>query len=94
MTFEERLNAVHMMHDVMLSMNNEEAYMAWIYIMPDEPSEYDFADFADEDAFKELDDIFDRIYNRYIGDGLFRPSDEGLEYLKSRGYSLENVDIF
>lgn len=94
MTFDERLNAVQMMHEVMRSMNNENAYMDWIWTMPDEPSEYDFADFAEESEFKELEDTFDRIYNRYIDDGLFEPSDEELEFLTSRGCSLENVDIF
>lgn len=94
MTFDERLRAVHLMHETMLSMNNENAYMAWIWVMPDEPSEYDFADFADESEYAELADTFDRIYNRYIDDGLYKPSDEVLPFLKEMGYSTNGIDIF
>lgn len=94
MTFDDRLRAVHLMHEVMLSMNNENAYMAWIWVMPDEPTEYDFADFAEESEFEELEDTFDRIYNRFINDGLFEPTDEELSFLAERGYDTENIDIF
>lgn len=95
MTFEERLDAVRMMHETMLSMNNEGAYMAWIWVMPDAPSEDDFEYFAEsEDAFADLEGTFNRLYHGYIEDGLFEPSDEVLAFLKGRGYQLEDVDIF
>ena len=94
MTFDERLNKVRLMHETMLSMNDENAYMAWIWVMPDEPSEYDFTDFADEAEFAELEDTFDRMFNRYIDGGLYMPSDEVIPFLKECGYNTDEIDIF
>ena len=94
MTREDRLNAVRLMHGVMTSMNNEDAYMAWIWVMPDEPSEDDFEYFADEIEFDELKQTFDRLFNRYKKDGLFEPTDEELSFLFKQGYSTHDIDIF
>ena len=94
MTREDRLNAVRMMHAVMTSMNNENAYMAWIWVMPDEPSEEDFEYFADEIEFDELKQTFDRLFGKYKKDGLFEPSDEELSFLSEQGYLTDDIDIF
>ena len=40
--YEIRLNNVKLMHNSMIDMNNENAYMAWIWEMPDCPIEEDF----------------------------------------------------
>lgn len=51
----KRIALLKRMHDVMLNISNEDYYMAWIYIMPDEPTEEDFIDIAeDEDMFNEV----------------------------------------
>ena len=34
---EDRFEFVRLMHDTMCDMNNEDAYFAWIWIMPDCP---------------------------------------------------------
>lgn len=82
-----RLNNVKMMHEVIKSMNNENAYGSWIYTMPDCPDESDFKWFAeDKDEYKDLIDTFNRIYNRYKKDGLYKPSEEILDFLNYSGY--------
>lgn len=41
-SIQNKLDMVRAMHNIILRMNNEEAYMLWIHQMPDEPSEDDF----------------------------------------------------
>lgn len=92
-SFKARLNNVKMMHEVMKSMNNENAYGSWIYTMPDCPDESDFEWFAeDKDEYKDLVDTFNRIYNRYKKDGLYKPSEEVLDFLRYSGYG--DVEVF
>ena len=63
---DSKLTDVKMMHQIMLSMNNEDAYMSWIYTMPDQPTEEDFEYFADDDdEYNDLRETFDRIFKRY-----------------------------
>lgn len=94
MVFEDRLSEVELMHETMLSMNNEDAYMAWIWVMPDSPTRDDFKDFADSKKdFAELQETFSRIYARYKDDGLYKPSDEVLGFLDSEKM-LDGVTIF
>jgi len=89
---EKRFDAIKTMHNVMLSMNNENAYGAWIYTVPDEPSEWDFEDIAsDEEFFDECVELFDRLYKRYADDGLFRPGQSDLEFLTAHGYKYTVV---
>lgn len=90
--YEIRLNNIKLMHNTMIDMNNENAYFAWIYIMPDEPMEDDFEWFAeDEERYIELYTSFMRIFNRYIGDGLFNPSNEVVDFAHK---FKEEFDIF
>lgn len=72
--YEEKLQLVKAMHAIVLSMNNESAYMAWIYEMPDEPSEEDFQYFAEpenQSSFDDLTNLFIRLSKKYMSDGLY-----------------------
>lgn len=83
---------VKLMHETMLSMNNEDAYMCWIWIMPDCPYDDDFEWFANNE--KEYEDLvckFTSILDRYLEDGLFKPSKEVVEFLHSQNRTF---DIF
>ena len=61
--YEIRLKNVKLMHNTMIDMNNENAYMAWIWEMPDCPMEEDFEWFAeDEDRYMELYIYFVKFY--------------------------------
>lgn len=88
--YKIRLNNVKLMHETMMSMNNEGAYMAWIYEMPDCPNEDDFEWFAeDEDRYIELYLYFMKLFERYSKDGIYRPSDSVVNFVKGFGIEIE-----
>lgn len=58
-TLTARIAQLKAMHELMLNSNDEEIYMSWIYLMPDEPSEEDFKDIAlDKEDYNECFDLF------------------------------------
>lgn len=61
---ECKVRQLKAMHDLMCEANDEEIYMAWIYTVPDEPSEQDFIEIAsDEKEYNEVFDLFLRLIN-------------------------------
>ena len=79
---EDRFEFVRLMHDTMCDMNNEDAYFAWIWIMPDCPTREDLEWFAeDEKEFEELKQTFIKLLERYAKDGLYRPSDDVIDFV-------------
>ena len=64
-----RVDIVRKMHEKMLNTNDERAYYSWIYLMPDEPSQEDFLDFAtDKEMFLELVEKYmklEKIYGEF-----------------------------
>lgn len=71
---KDRLNTIVSMHIMVCNMNDESAYMEWIYLVPDEASEWDFIDFAqDEESFNEAANLFKKLWKDYAEDkgGLF-----------------------
>ena len=55
------------MHNTMMHMNHEDAYMHWITLgVPDCPDESDFDDIASSQAdFDEICEFFCKLYNHY-----------------------------
>ena len=95
MTYQERLRNTKLMHETMLCMNNEDAYMVWIYTMPDCPQEDDFEWFAeDEYQFNDLYATFFRILNRYLKDGLYHPTEEVIDFVISHGYIIPDCTVY
>ena len=90
MEFEKRLAMVRLMHETITDMNNEYAYMNWIYEMPDEPMNEDFVWFAeDQDRYMELYNYFWNLINRYKKDGLYCPSDAVIDFVSELGIEIE-----
>lgn len=88
--YEIRLNNVKLMHNTMIDMSNENAYMAWIWEMPDCPMEEDFEWFAeDEERYAELYDYFIKLFKRYAKDGLYKPSDSVRKFVSTLGIEIE-----
>lgn len=60
------------MHNMMLHMNDEDAYMHWITLgVPDEPSDDDFESIAeDEEEFNEVVNWWYKIYSYYSKYGM------------------------
>ena len=70
---EKRIENLRKMHDRMLHMNNENAYMWWIEYMPDEPSDDDFASIAEDDEqYEEMVEVFLKVLTRYGKDGFWK----------------------
>lgn len=68
----DRFHLISAMNEVMRAMNNEDAYMEWIYTCPDEASESDILDIAQSDEMmKDCEKEFFRIIKQYGDDGLF-----------------------
>ena len=72
-TLLERYNALKAMNTLMLLMNNEEAYYsAWIMIVPDEATDEDLMNIADdEDLYKEAVTCYLDCMYLYGKDGLY-----------------------
>ena len=82
MTKEEknRLRVIKAMHTMVVNMNDEGAYMTWIYLVPDGATAWDFIDFATNDPgttenkyFDEAVVLFKKLWERYAKqeNGLF-----------------------
>lgn len=83
---KDRLDAIIAMHIMVCNMNDEGAYMTWIYVVPDEATEWDFIDFARNDEgteenklFDEAVELFKKLWNEYAND------DHGL-YIGNKAY--------
>lgn len=64
-----RVELLKRLHEIILNMNHENAYMNWITFVPDEPSIDDFIGIAEDEidfdyALRLFIKIFER-YNRY-----------------------------
>lgn len=69
-TRKARINQLKAMHELMCEANDEYIYMAWIYVMPDCPSEDDFLYIAmNDELYNECFDLFVKLIakdgNRY-----------------------------
>ena len=91
----EKVKTLKLMHGVMMSMNNENAYDSWIVSgVPDGASEDDY-EFISLDA-KEYNDtvnLFNKIFKRYAKDGLFKPSQEEAMFAKNKCAELNIPEI-
>lgn len=68
----ERYHFMKAMHSIVCSLNNEEAYYEWIYLVPDQASDEDLFDIAeDDDMFKEACETFRNIMSEYATDGFY-----------------------
>lgn len=96
---EERTNTAWLMNKVISSMNNESAYMSWIYLWPDgETFELCQEDFGEnEENFNELVKKFERLYKKYHNDGLYlrKEDNEIIEFAEQMDskFGLEPIEI-
>lgn len=91
---ENLVKNLKLMHNVMMSMNNENAYYSWIYVCPDEPSEDDFIYIAsNEDEYKDCEDTFYSLFKKYAKDGLYRPTEEEKQFAFDTCKKLEIPQI-
>lgn len=81
---EDALTELKLMHGVMQSMNNEDAYYSWIVTgVPDGAIEDDYIDIAsDPEELTTCKQVFDNVFSDYASDGLFDPTPEEAAYAK------------
>lgn len=72
MNTKERAEFVQSMNNVVKHLNDENAYMHWITVVPDEAEQADFDDIADdEELFDEVVYLFKNIMERYLKNGIY-----------------------
>lgn len=72
MNTKERAEFVQSMNNVVKHLNDENAYMHWITVVPDEAEQADFEDIADdEELFDEVVYLFKNIMERYLKNGIY-----------------------
>lgn len=72
MNMKERAEFVQSMNNVVKHLNDENAYMHWITVVPDEAEQADFEDIAyDEELFDEVVYMFKNIMELYLKNGIY-----------------------
>lgn len=68
----ERVDFVRSMNNIMVHMNDEEAYMKWIQVVPDGATQEDFEAIADdEELFDSTVYLFKDLMERYMKNGIY-----------------------
>ena len=70
---QERFEALKSMNTIIKSMNDESAYSAWIWIIPDEADDDELMEIAEEDeeSFEEACKLFANLVKKYMKYGLY-----------------------
>lgn len=67
-----RIRKIKAMHEMVLNIDNEGYYMTWIYTVPDEPTEEDFEDIAEDvEFYNEVESLFKRLIAKAINNNDF-----------------------
>ena len=68
----EKFETLRSMNTIIKSMNDESAYNAWIYIIPDGADDDELMEIAeeDEDSFKDACNLFAKLVRKYMKYGL------------------------
>lgn len=68
----DKTKLIQSMHNIMLCMNNEDAYSEWVRTMPDCADDEDIKYIAeDSELYIETVQEFIRIFKGYADDGLY-----------------------
>lgn len=69
----EKFEALRSMNNIIKSMNDESAYSAWIWIVPDGADDDELQEIAEEDeeTFKDACNLFAKLIKRYVKYGLY-----------------------
>lgn len=69
----EKFETLRSMNTIIKSMNDESAYDAWIYIIPDGADDDELQEIAEEDdeSFKDACKLFTKLVKKYMKYGLY-----------------------
>lgn len=70
---QERFETLKSMNTIIKSMNDEGAYTAWIYIIPDGADDDELMEIAEEDetSFADACKLFAKLVKKYMKYGLY-----------------------
>lgn len=69
---DDRTDFVRSMDNIITHLNDEDAYMKWIQIVPDGATQEDFEAIADdEDLFDSTVYLFKDLMDRYMKNGIY-----------------------
>ena len=69
---QKRFEQLKAMHTIIMSMNDEQAYMSWIYLIPDQADDEDLLMCAeDEEIFADACTKFRSLIRDYGGSGFY-----------------------
>lgn len=69
----ERFEVLKSMNNIVRNMNDESAYNAWIWCIPDGADDEELQEIAEEDeeTFKETCELFAKLVQKYMKYGLY-----------------------
>lgn len=69
----EKFEALRSMNNIIKNMNDESAYNAWIYIIPDGADDNELMEIAEEDeeTFEDACKLFARLIVKYMKYGMY-----------------------
>ena len=69
----EKFETLRSMNTIVKNMNDESAYDAWIYIIPDGADDDELQEIAEEDeeSFEDACKLFTKLVKRYMKYGLY-----------------------
>lgn len=69
----EKFETLRSMNTIVKNMNDESAYDAWIYIIPDGADDDELQEIVEEDdeTFKDACNLFAELIKRYVKYGLY-----------------------
>lgn len=70
---QERFEALKSMNTIIQSMNDENAYSNWIWLIPDGADDDELRDIAenDDEIFNEACELFAKLIRKYLKYGLY-----------------------
>lgn len=69
---KERVRVLKAMHTLMLAMNDEQAYLSWILLVPDCSTVEDFNEIAEDDEyFRDCVNLFRKLWETYNDSGIY-----------------------
>lgn len=69
----EKFEALRSMNNIIKNMNDERAYSAWIYVVPDGADDDELMEIAEEDeeTFEDACKLFARLIVKYMKYGMY-----------------------
>ena len=94
--FLAKVTRLEQMNSVMQSMNNEDCYYEWIYLVPDEATRADLEDIAmNDELYREACQLYDELYMQYREDGLYNPSASAVNFARAtdKRLHLDSIEV-